>query len=165
MALPRHPWLTLGQAAAHLGVSRNLLRSWADAGYVPVRLTAGGHRRFHRADLDAFLTGTTAQETRLFVLICDPDERWRRLVRVNLLYESEAVDIDEVSSIDLALLAVRLDPPSLLVLGPHVTIDDNRRLRRELRDGGPQPRIPIATCPAVDIDGIAAELRRLSTRV
>lgn len=51
-----HPseWLSLRQAADHLGVHPTTLRRWADAGDVNVLLTPGGHRRFTRQDLDRF---------------------------------------------------------------------------------------------------------------
>ena len=46
--------LTIGQAAAYLGVHVDSLSAWADAGWVRCWRTPGGHRRFNRADLDAF---------------------------------------------------------------------------------------------------------------
>lgn len=48
-------WLTLREAAALLGVHPATLRQWADAGVVPSFRTPGGHRRFVRSDLEAFL--------------------------------------------------------------------------------------------------------------
>lgn len=50
-------WLTLGQACRLLGVDESTLRRWADAGQVRTFRTPGGHRRFSRSDLDAWLTG------------------------------------------------------------------------------------------------------------
>lgn len=47
-------WLTLGQAARYLGVSEPTLRKWTDDGRLPVFRTPGGHRRYLRAELDAF---------------------------------------------------------------------------------------------------------------
>ena len=48
-------WLTLGQAARYLGVAQGTIRKWADQARVPAFYTPGGHRRFRRADLEAFL--------------------------------------------------------------------------------------------------------------
>ncbi len=48
-------WLRLGPAAELLGVSINTLRRWSDAGKIACYRSAGGHRRFRRADLDALL--------------------------------------------------------------------------------------------------------------
>lgn len=45
-------WLSLGDAARLLGVHPSTLRTWADHGEIPSHRTAGGHRRFRRADLD-----------------------------------------------------------------------------------------------------------------
>lgn len=45
--------MTSTQAAAYLGVSRQMLRRWADAGRVPCYRTPGGHRRSARADIVA----------------------------------------------------------------------------------------------------------------
>lgn len=50
-------WLTLGQACRLLGVDESTLRRWADAGQVRTFRTPGGHRRFSRSDLDAWLSG------------------------------------------------------------------------------------------------------------
>jgi diguanylate cyclase (GGDEF)-like protein/excisionase family DNA binding protein len=56
-------WLRLGSAAELLGVSVNTLRRWSDAGKVACYRSAGGHRRYRRADIDALLrdgAGTAA---------------------------------------------------------------------------------------------------------
>jgi len=45
-------WLTLSQAAEILGVHPSTVRVWADQGYLPTQRTQGGHRRFHRLDLE-----------------------------------------------------------------------------------------------------------------
>jgi excisionase family DNA binding protein len=47
--------LSLSEAAQLLGVHATTLRRWADAGAIPYLLTPGGHRRFARADLEAFM--------------------------------------------------------------------------------------------------------------
>lgn len=48
-------WLSVGDAAAYLGVSDSTLRAWADAGELPSHRTPGGHRRFSEADLAVLL--------------------------------------------------------------------------------------------------------------
>ena len=48
-------WLTLGQAARFLGVAQSTIRKWSDQGRVPAFYTPGGHRRYRRSDLEAFL--------------------------------------------------------------------------------------------------------------
>ena len=52
---PETEWLTLGQAAKYLGVAQSTIRKWSDLGRVPAFYTPGGHRRYRRSDLDAFL--------------------------------------------------------------------------------------------------------------
>ncbi|MBI4670351.1 MAG: helix-turn-helix domain-containing protein [Chloroflexi bacterium] len=48
-------WLTLTEASALLGIHPITLRSWADAGLVRLFRTPGGHRRFRREELLAFM--------------------------------------------------------------------------------------------------------------
>ena len=48
-------WLRLGPAAELLGVSENTLRRWSDAGKLVCYRSAGGHRRYRRADVEAVL--------------------------------------------------------------------------------------------------------------
>ncbi len=43
--------LSTAQAAAEAGVSKRTIVRWAEEGRLPATLTAGGHRRFNRADL------------------------------------------------------------------------------------------------------------------
>jgi excisionase family DNA binding protein len=45
-------WLSLREAAEMLGVHPGTVRNWADQGYLPVRRTKGGHRRFRRDDIE-----------------------------------------------------------------------------------------------------------------
>jgi diguanylate cyclase (GGDEF)-like protein/excisionase family DNA binding protein len=51
--------LTIGEAAAYLGVAPHTLRAWTREGALPATRTAGGHRRYRRSDLDE-LSGATA---------------------------------------------------------------------------------------------------------
>lgn len=55
MIPPTEEWLTLSEAARVLGVHPTTLRRWANNGDIPVRVTPGGHRRFSRNELIAFL--------------------------------------------------------------------------------------------------------------
>ena len=48
-------WLTLGQAARFLGVAESTMRKWSDDARLPAFYTPGGHRRFRRVDLVAFV--------------------------------------------------------------------------------------------------------------
>jgi excisionase family DNA binding protein len=57
-ALPRgkeREWLTLGAASRFLGVDGSTLRAWTDAGRIQAFRTPGGHRRYAREHLEAFV--------------------------------------------------------------------------------------------------------------
>lgn len=55
-------WLSLQQASKVLGVHPATLRSWSDRGHIASRRTPGGHRRFRRADLEAWLESQHRRE-------------------------------------------------------------------------------------------------------
>src|ERR1700745_353016 len=85
-------WLTLGQAASYLGVAQSTIRKWSDLGRVPAFYTPGGHRRYRRTDLDAFLerSGPGKPARGPLVLVVDDDPQVREVVRVNLEMEGYA---------------------------------------------------------------------------
>lgn len=62
-------YVKIAEASRILGVAQNTLRSWAEAGKIPVhRNPANGYRLFKRADLERFLDGiqrTTAPKKRM----------------------------------------------------------------------------------------------------
>lgn len=53
--LASEEWLSLGKAAAILGVHTMTLRRWSDKGRFPCTRTAGGHRRFASNDVQTYL--------------------------------------------------------------------------------------------------------------
>jgi excisionase family DNA binding protein len=114
-------WLTLGQAAKHLGVAQSTIRKWSDSGRVPAFYTPGGHRRYRRSDLDAFLSssGGVGQPQRInggprTILIVDDDPRLREFVRVNL--EMEGYLVREAANAEEGLAALDEEPPDLILL-------------------------------------------------
>ncbi len=125
-------WLTLGQAARFLGVAQSTIRKWSDQGRVPAFYTPGGHRRYRRTDLEAFLdrSGPGGKpKSGPLVLIVDDDEKVRELVRVNLEFEGYLVR--EAGSADEGLTAIDEAKPDLILLDvmmPHV--DGWEMLRR-----------------------------------
>ncbi len=48
-------YLTSSEAARLIGIHPNTLRGYADQNLVPHMRLPGGHRRFQRADVEAFL--------------------------------------------------------------------------------------------------------------
>ena len=109
-------WLTLGQAAKFLGVAQSTIRKWSDQGRVPAFYTPGGHRRYRRRDLEAFLdrSGPGGSTHGPIVLVVDDDPRIREYVRVNL--EMEGYLVREASSADEALGAIDDQAPELVLL-------------------------------------------------
>ncbi len=47
--------MSVGEAAAYLGVSPASLRKWSNSGLVPTYRTPGGQRRYSVEDLDEFI--------------------------------------------------------------------------------------------------------------
>lgn len=48
-------WVNLGDAAEFVGVHPTTMRAWADKGEILSQRTPGGHRRFRREDLEAWI--------------------------------------------------------------------------------------------------------------
>ena len=109
-------WLTLGQAAKFLGVAQSTIRKWSDQGRVPAFYTPGGHRRYRRRDLEAFLdrSGPGGHTSGPLVLVVDDDARLREYMRVNL--EMEGYTVREAASADEALQAIEDGAPDLVLL-------------------------------------------------
>ena len=109
-------WLTLGQAAKFLGVAQSTIRKWSDRGRVPAFYTPGRHRRFLRADLEAFLdrSGPGGKSGGPLVLVVDDDPRLREFMRVNL--EMEGYSVVEAASAEEALSAIEDTTPELVLL-------------------------------------------------
>jgi excisionase family DNA binding protein len=136
-------WLTLGQAARFLGVAQSTIRKWSDQGRVPAFYTPGGHRRFRRADLDAFLarSGPGRQQTGPSILLVDDDERMRELVRTEL--EREGYDVQEAASADEGLASIETRKPELVLLDvmmPHV---DGWEMLRRIQERYGAGAIPV----------------------
>jgi excisionase family DNA binding protein len=109
-------WLTLGQAAKFLGVAQSTIRKWSDQGRVPAFYTPGGHRRYRRRDLEAFLdrSGPGGSTSGPLVLAVDDDARLRASMRGNL--EREGDTVREAASGDEALQVIEDGAPDLVLL-------------------------------------------------
>jgi excisionase family DNA binding protein len=109
-------WLTLGRAASYLGVAQSTVRKWSDSGRLAAFYTPGGHRRFRRSDLDAFLSGSRSAPLRgtPLVLVVDDDARLREFVRVNL--EMDGYSVREAANAEEGLAALEEEPPDLILL-------------------------------------------------
>jgi excisionase family DNA binding protein len=136
-------WLTLGQAASYLGVAQSTVRKWSDAGRLAAFYTPGGHRRFRRADLDAFLTGSRPGPARgaPLVLIVDDDERLREYVRVNL--EMAGYEVREAGSGAEGLAALDEEPPDLILLDVMMPEVDGWEMLSRVRERHGVESIPV----------------------
>jgi len=136
-------WLTLGAAAKYLGVAQSTIRKWSDVGRVPTFYTPGGHRRYRRRDLDAFLerSGPAATSTGPLVLIVDDDERLRHYVRANL--ELEGYSVREAASAEAGLEALEDQAPDLILLDVMMPKVDGWEMLRRVRERHGVDSIPV----------------------
>jgi excisionase family DNA binding protein len=129
-------WLTVGQAAKHLGVAERTLRRWATDGRIPAYSTPGGHRRFRVADVEAFLddarVGVGESPRKSHVLLIDDDERRRASVAYAL--ESEGCEVLEAAHARDAFEAVDAAAPDLILMNVAVDGIDGIELLCKLRD-------------------------------
>jgi excisionase family DNA binding protein len=145
-------WLTLGQAAKYLGVAQSTIRKWSDSGRVPAFYTPGGHRRYRRGDLDAFLerSGPGRGRTGPLVLVVDDDPGVRQLVRANL--EAEGYAVREAGSADEGLASLEEEPPDLLLLDVMMPEVDGWEMLRRV-----QERYGIGAVPVLVFSGTVEE--------
>ncbi|HYZ18004.1 MAG TPA: response regulator [Gaiellaceae bacterium] len=140
-------WLTLGQAAKYLGVAQSTIRKWSDGGRLPAFYTPGGHRRYRRADLDAFLAQSgggappRTREGRRLILIVDDDDRLREFVRVNL--EMEGYAVREAADAEAGLAALEEEPPDLILLDVMMPKVDGWEMLRRVQERHGVGSIPV----------------------
>ncbi len=139
-------WLTLGQAAAFLGAAQSTVRKWADRKLLPAFYTPGGHRRFRRADLEAFLVGgptaaQSGQTTAARVLVVDDDAGLRDFNRTNL--EADGYSVREAGSADEGLAALDEEPPDLILLDVQMPKMDGWEMLRRVQERHGVDAIPV----------------------
>ena len=140
-------WLTLGQAAKYLGVAQSTIRKWSDQRRLLAFYTPGGHRRYRRRDLDAFVSGSAnssgprARGTPI-VLIVDDDPRIREFVRVNL--EMDGYVVREAGSAEEGLAALEEQaPPDLILLDVMMPGVDGWEMLRRMQERHGMGSIPV----------------------
>jgi excisionase family DNA binding protein len=159
-------WLTLGQAAQYLGVAQSTIRKWTDSGRVPAFKTPGGHRRFRRRDLDAFLdnSGQTVEAGGPHVLIVDDDEGVRAFVRANL--ELEGYSVREAASADEGLALLEEQLPDLILLDVMMPKVDGWEMLRRVQEQHGVGSIPVIMFSGkIDEGKLAEATERGATRV
>ena len=144
-------WLTLGQAAKYLGVAQSTIRKWSDQGRVPTFYTPGGHRRYRRRDLDAFLerSGPAARSGPL-VLVVDDDAGLRQYIRANL--ELEGYAVREAGNADEGLAVLEEHVPDLILLDVMMPKVDGWEMLRRM-----QERHGIGSIPVIMFSGKSEE--------
>ncbi len=137
-------WLTLGQAAKYLGVAQSTIRKWSDLGRLPAFYTPGGHRRYRRGDLDAFLErsgpGARTREGPL-VLIVDDDPGLRSFVKASL--ELEGYSVREAASAEEGLQALEEGAPDLILLDVMMPKVDGWEMLRRVQERHGVGAIPV----------------------
>jgi excisionase family DNA binding protein len=139
-------WLTLGQAAAFLGAAQSTVRKWADRKLLPAFYTPGGHRRFRRSDLEAFLAGGPAATAgrasgAARVLVVDDDAGLRDFIRANL--EADGYAVREAGSADEGLAALDEEPPDLILLDVQMPKMDGWEMLRRVQERHGVEAIPV----------------------
>jgi excisionase family DNA binding protein len=136
-------WLTLGQAAKYLGVAQSTIRKWSDLGRVPAFYTPGGHRRYRRTDLDAFLqrSGPGKPARGPLVLVVDDEASVREVVRINL--EMEGYTVREASNAVEGLSAVEDDAPDLILIDVMMPEVDGWEMLRRVQERHGTGSIPV----------------------
>ena len=137
-------WLTLGQAATYLGVAQSTVRKWSDGGRLSAFYTPGGHRRFRRGDLDAFLAGSsggTATHEKPLVLVVDDDEQLREFIRVNL--EMDGYVVREAGSAAEGLAALEEQAPALVLLDVMMPQVDGFEMLRRMQEQHGLGSVPV----------------------
>jgi excisionase family DNA binding protein len=146
-------WLTLGQAAKYLGIAQSTVRVWTDSGRLPVFYTPGGHRRFLRSDLDAFIQRNGAGSRPrgdAVVLVVDDNPKLRSFIRVNL--EFDGMVVREAATAEEGLAALDEDPPDLVMLDVNLPGIDGWEMLRRVRE-----RHGIDTLPVIMFSGESEE--------
>ncbi len=136
-------WLTLGQAAKYLGVAQSTIRKWSDVGRVPAFYTPGGHRRFRRGDLDAFLerSGPGKPARGPLVLVVDDDPTVREVVRLNL--EMEGYAVKEAGNAAEGLAVLDEEAPDLILLDVMMPQVDGWEMLRRVQEQHGIGAIPV----------------------
>src|SRR6202051_4527261 len=148
-------WLTLGQAAKFLGVAQSTIRKWSDQGRVPAFYTPGGHRRYKRHDLEAFLerSGPGKPARGPLVLLIDDDPQVREVVRINL--EMEGYAVREAANAEDGLAALEDEAPDLILLDVMMPQVDGWEMLRRVQERHGVGAIPVIMFSGRVADGAA----------
>jgi DNA-binding response OmpR family regulator len=113
------------------------VRKWADDGRLPTFYTPGGHRRFMRTDLEAFLAGPRGTPPGVkpgaaSVLVVDDDAGLREFIRANL--EKAGYAVREAGSAAEGLAALDEHAPDLILLDVMMPLMDGWEMLRRVHE-------------------------------
>jgi len=154
-------WLTLGQAAKYLGVAQSTLRKWCDARRVPAFTTPGGHRRFLKDDLDAFV-GQSQLRSRdrrgPVVLVIDDEPGIAAYVRASL--EPAGYEVEQSNDVGEGLRRVETHPPDLVMVDVTMPGANGWEPLRHLREqrGKAAPLVILFSAVKESDEGLARSL-------
>jgi excisionase family DNA binding protein len=131
----------MSRAATYLGVAQSTARKWSDGGRLTAFYTPGGHRRFRRTDLDAFLGNARRGTGRQLILVVDDDDRLREYLRVNL--EMEGYDVREAGSAEDGMAVLDEEPPDLILLDVMMPGVDGWEMLSRVRERHGRESIPV----------------------
>ncbi len=144
-------WLTLGRAARYLGVAQSTLRKWCDARRLPAFTTPGGHRRFRKSDLDAFVNlsrpGASSRDKPV-ILVIDDEPGIPAYVRASL--EPEGYEVEESNNVKESLRRVETRLPDLIMVEVTMPGADGWEMLRRLRDERGDEAPPVILFSAVN---------------
>jgi len=154
-------WLTVGQAAKHVGVAERTVRRWADDGRLTAYSTPGGHRRFRLVDIEAFLESSRVsspdEERKSQVLVIDDDERRRASVAYAL--EADGCDVREAARAKDVFDAVDAAAPDVILMNVAVDGIDGIELLCRLRDAHGLEAVSVVMFTGAEAEGGASKAR------
>lgn len=147
-------WLTLGEAARHLGVAQSTVRKWTDSGRLDTFKTPGGHRRFKKEDLDSFMYGTAGEELPISkrgdgapqILVVDDDDDVRAMLRACL--EGEGFQVVESSNAWQGIEKINERIPDLMMIDVSMPGIDGWEMLKRVRG-----KLDVGDLPVVVFSG------------
>ncbi|MFA4964148.1 MAG: GAF domain-containing protein [Thermoleophilia bacterium] len=129
-------WWRLGEAASTLGVSLSTLRRWSDSGKLRCYRSSGGHRRFRRSDVLAFLAAQTDPGRKAGVAVAWPEHAGAESPRPMAALPALARAAAEGAGVTSCLLGLSAGRDLIRLLADHAP-DGARRVAPA---GGTAPR-------------------------
>ena len=136
MAKQETKYLTPTAVAQMLLVSPVTVRQWAQKGMLPATTTAGGHRRFARADVEQFAAerNMVLAEQATSVLVVDDDQQLNSYLVALLQVSVEGIEVYSAADGFAAGRMVAQHRPSVVVLDIMMPGMDGVQVCRSIKD-------------------------------